>query len=410
MILRYAVEALVILGLLVSTWYYCTTYVGARLFFRGRRRQAGDAGAALPAVSILKPLKGLDPDMFENLATFCRQDYPTFQILFGVADANDPAVSVVERLKAAHPDADIDLVIDARVYGSNYKISNLHNMYRQARHDVLVIADSDIRVAPDYLRRLAADLADPTVGVVTCLYRALSSGGLVTLTESLFVNADFAPSILVARLVEPTNYAFGATIALRRGVLDEIGGFLSLSNYLADDFYLGNRVTKHGYRVAISDLVVETVLAGGTWRGLIQHQLRWARTYRSVRAGGYFALALTYGTSWGLINLLLHSANPLAWVATLGLWTLRVVSASVVANRYLHAPMRWYEALLILPKDLLGTAIWMAAFLGNTVLWSGHRFRVQADGQMVRVDPIDTVTSSGPPVVTYPASEEQESA
>lgn len=403
--LSFLLEAVIVAGLLVSTWYYCMTYVGARLFFR--RRAARQNAAAAPPVSILKPLKGLDPDLFENLASFCRQDYPGYHIVFGVAGAQDPAVDVVHRLQTAFPDVQIDLVIDARIYGSNYKISNLHNMYAAARNDLLVIADSDIRVGPDYLRRLSAELADPTVGVVTCLYRAHNSGGLATLTESLFINTDFAPSILVARLVETTRYAFGATIAIRRGVLDEIGGFLSLSNYLADDFFLGNRVQARGYRVAISDMVVETVLAVGSWRRLLDHQLRWARTYRSVRSGGYFALALTHGTTWALLLLLLHPDNRLAWATSMALWTLRVTSAAIVANRYLHSRLTWPQALAVLPKDLLATAVWAAAFAGNTVTWSGHRFRVRRDGQMERLTPTE---SAHPTRATYPAREEQESA
>jgi ceramide glucosyltransferase len=398
-------EALVAVGLVVSAWYYCMTYVGARLFLGRSRRPEPPTPA--PPITILKPLKGLDADLFENLASFCRQDYPRYQIVFGVADAADPAAGVVRRLQAQFPEVDIDLVVDARVYGSSYKISNLHNMYGAARHDLLVIADSDIRVGPDYLRRLSADLADPTVGVVTCLYRARSTGGAATFMESLFINADFAPSILVARLVETTRYAFGATIALRRGVLDEIGGFLALSNYLADDFFLGNLVQARGYRVVISDMVIDTILAVGSWRRLFEHQLRWARTYRSVRSGGYFALALTHGTIWALALLLLHPTQPLAWAISLALWSLRLGSAAIVANRYLHAPITWIEALAILPKDLLATAVWVAAFAGNTVSWSGHRFRVRRDGTMERLTPTYAVPT---PATAYVTREKQESA
>src|SRR5262249_51218014 len=197
------------------------------------------------------------------LSTLCTQDYPAFQIVFGVADADDPAAAVVAELRRRYPAVDMHLVVDGRIYGTNHKISNLHNMYRAAKHDLLVIADSDIRVPPDYLRRLAAQLSEPGVGIVTCPYRAVTTRGLPTLMESLFINTDFTPSVLVARLVEERRYAFGATIALRRSVLDEIGGFLPLANLLADDYYLGNRGADRGYGVAPSHSGGGAGLGGG---------------------------------------------------------------------------------------------------------------------------------------------------
>jgi ceramide glucosyltransferase len=396
-IIDYAVQSLLVVGLLVSTWFYCTTYVAA-WFFLGRKRRQARVGetSELPGMTILKPLKGLEVDLFENLSSFCRQDYPTFQVVFGVASADDPAIDVVRSVQAHHPNVRIDLIVDSHIHGSNYKISNLQNMDRVSLYEVLVIADSDMRVRPDYLRRLAADVLDPTVGVVTCIYRAVGTGGLPTLIESLFINADFAPSILVARVVEKTRYAFGATMALRRGVLDEIGGFQELSNYLADDFFLGNRVVARGYRVLISDMVVETVLAVSSWKQLFDHQLRWARTYRSVRGGSYFALALTHGALWAILNLVWNGFSTTAWLIAAMLCALRLITANRVANRYLHAPMRWYETLCMPLKDLIGTAVWFLAFLGDGVHWSGNQFRVLGNGQMVR-----RAGSASPPLPTY---------
>lgn len=384
-----AIQLLLAIGIVASLAFYLIGYYGARDFLRRRRRldELDDDAAALPGVTILKPLKGLDVQLYENLSTYCEQDYPHFQIVFGVADADDPAVPVVRRLQAAYPTIRMDLVIDGRVYGSNYKISNLHNMYQVARHDIIVIADSDIRVTPDYVRRLVTQLDEPQVGIVTCLYRAVNTGGLPTLLESLFIDTDFAPMVLVARVVEKPSYAFGATIALRRKTLDEIGGFLSVVNYLADDYQLGYRVSERGYRLGLSDLVVETVLAVGGWRRLFDHQLRWARTYRSCRPGGYFGSIFTHGTMWATLNLLFNHFGPRACVAAALVYTVRIATTSAIANRFIQAPLRFREALLIPVKDLLVSCVWALCFLGDTVRWSGHEFRVSKDGQMIRVSP-----------------------
>lgn len=383
-----ALQLVFAIGILTSLWFYFTGYYGARDFFKARRAN-GHAGddATLPGVTVLKPLKGLDIDLYENLSSFCRQDYPKFQLVFGVADADDPAVAVVRRLQAHFPNVRIDLVVDGRVYGTNYKVSNLHNTYRAAAHDVIVIADSDIRVAPDYLRRIVTQLDDPEVGVVTCLYKAVNTGGLPTLIESLFINTDFAPMVLVARIVEKPSYAFGATMAVRRSVLDEIGGFLPLADYLADDYHLGHKIAARGYRLALSDVVVETVLAVGSWKRLIDHQLRWARTYRNCRPGGYLGSIFTHGTLWATLNLFYNHFSFRAGLVAALVYGVRIALASRIANRHIHAPLRWREALLVPLKDLFVSAIWGLCFMGDTVSWSGHEFRVLEGGRMVLVPP-----------------------
>ena len=401
------IQLVLAIGILASLVFYAIGYFGARSFFTGARQvnESPRDDANLPGVTVLKPLKGLDIDLYENLSTFCRQDYPKFQIVFGVADPHDPAIEVVHRLQRFHPSIRIDLVIDGRVYGTNYKVSNLHNMYRAAAHEVIVIADSDIRVGSDYLRRIVASLDDPEVGVVTCLYRAVNTGGLPTLVESLFINTDFAPMVLVARVVEKPSYAFGATMALRRTTLDAIGGFLPFANYLADDYYLGHRIAERGYRLALSDLVVETVLAVGSWRRLLDHQLRWARTYRNCRPGGYFGSILTHGTLWASLNLLYNHFSAGACLAAALVYAVRIGVASTIANRYIHAPLPWHEALLVPVKDLFVSVIWALCFLGDTVRWSGHEFRVLKDGQMVR---ISAPGDAAPELVPFPASQEHD--
>lgn len=379
----------VAVGILASVAFYVAGYWEARRFFGRRRRVNGRTGGekTLPAVTLLKPLKGLDAELHSNLSTFCGQEYSTFQIVFGVADGADPAVQVVRRLQAEFPAVDIDLVIDSRVYGSNYKVSNLHNMYAAAQHDIILIADSDIRVPPDYLRRVVAEFEDPQVGLVTCLYRAVPTGGLPTVVEALCVNTDFVPMVMVARVVEKPSYAFGSTMAMPRVVLDDIGGFLPLANYLADDYQLGHRIAARGRRLALSDVVVETIMTTRTWRGLFEHQLRWARSQRICRPGGYFGSVVTHGTLWASVNLLSRHGSASAVTLAVLVYGLRMVTASAICNRYLHARLSFAQALLVPLKDLFASALWLLSFLGNTVQWGGQRFRVMRDGQMASVSP-----------------------
>lgn len=382
-----ALEVLVALGLLVSTSYFVAVYFAARRFFT--RQQDPDEGAYdedLPGISVLKPLKGLDVDLYENLASFCRQDYPRFQLVFAVADPADAAIRVVQRLRQRYRHLDIELVIDDRVHGANRKVSNLLHAYERAKYDYIVVADSDIRVPPDYLRRLIGPLSRPAVGVVTCLYRAVPVGGLPARLEALFVNTDFSPSVFVAQMVEVTRYAFGATMALRRSVLEEIGGFLSLAPFLADDFFLGQKVAQRGYRVLVSAMIVETVMAIPSWQRLWEHQLRWARTYRSVRPYSYLALSLTYGVAWAVLNVLLHPTQAGAWAIAFALTGLRLYSAHRVATRYLGVRMAARDLLLIPVKDLLTAGVWAAAFCSNRVIWSGRRFRLIGGGEMIPED------------------------
>ncbi len=393
-------------GILVSALFYIVGYFESRRFFRPAYRPSGANGhdKPLPGVTVLKPLKGLDVELYRNLSTFCEQDHPCFQIIFGVADADDPAVSVVRQLQAAYPRVDIHLVIDRRVYGTNYKVSNLHNMYRAAKHDVILIADSDIRVPSDYLRRVASELKEPGVGLVTCLYRAVPTGGLPTLIESLFINTDFMPMVMVARVVEKPSYAFGATIAMRSSTLDEIGGFLPLASYLADDYQLGHRIAERGYRLVLSDLVVETVLGVGSWRRLLDHQLRWARTYRNCRPGGYFGSIMTHGILWATLALLYTHFSPLACAAAGSIYALRMLLSNRMANAYFGAPMTVAQTFLVPLKDLFISAVWVLCFLDDTVHWSGHQFRVMKDGRMVRISP---ATAEAEQLVPYPPVREE---
>jgi len=241
--------AFVLACALVAGGYHLFEWFAAWWFFRRAARtfRALPPGVALPPVTVLKPLKGPGIDLYDNLASFCRLDYPAYQIVFGVEDARDPAVAVVRQIRRDFPERDIVLSVGS-MPGANRKVANLCHMMWHARHDILVVSDGDIRVRPDYLRAMVGPLvdpaADPAIGLTTCLYRGLGRFGLPTVLESLFINTDFMPMVLAAQLVDRFQYAYGASIAFRREALEAIGGFPALADYLADDYHLGNRDRK----------------------------------------------------------------------------------------------------------------------------------------------------------------------
>ncbi len=257
-------------GLFAATLYHLFCVYAAWRFFCfwpfGDRKVRDQGLSDLPPVSLLKPLKGLEVGLYENLASFCCLDYPTYQIVFAVRDPQDPAIKVVEKLKEDFPQRDIILVVRSEVFGPNYKVSNLHHALAQAQYDLLVLSDSDVRVEPDYLHSVVVPLQEPEVGLVTCLYRARATGTWASLFEALFINTYLAPLFLVATQVEESNYAFGATIGVKRPCLEQIGGFLALKDYLADDYHLAHRIVRAGWRVRILPYMVEIRPSTPTFR------------------------------------------------------------------------------------------------------------------------------------------------
>lgn len=314
-------------------------------------------GASTAPVSVLKPLCGAEPRLYENLATLCRQRHPSFQLVFGVRAADDPAIAVVERLRRDFPACDIALVADPQVHGTNLKVSNLINLSAQARHDLLVIADSDIAVPPDYLARVTAPLADRGVGVVTCLYRGYPAGGLWSRIGAQFINDWFAPSVRIAHAGGSQRFAFGATIALRRDALAAIGGFAALSGRLADDYWLGELTRQHGLRTVLSDVVVTTDVTEDRFGDLWRHELRWLRTIRSLNPPGFAFTFITF--TWPMLALgVLLAPLPLVFaVAAIGMMARSALAGSAAAA--LRAPLR--DALLL--------AGWAFALAGKRVQW-----------------------------------------
>ncbi|HEX7968892.1 MAG TPA: bacteriohopanetetrol glucosamine biosynthesis glycosyltransferase HpnI [Stellaceae bacterium] len=337
------------------------------------------AGASTP-ISVLKPLCGEDAGLYENLASFCRQDYPSWQIVFGVQDPADPAIAVVRRLIADFPEADLALVIESRHHGSNLKVANLQNMLPAAHHDTIVIADSDMRVTPDYLAEVTAPLADRATGLVTCLYRGVPAGGIWSQLACAHVNYGYLPQALVAAALGERNGCFGATLALRRDTLDAVGGLATLADALADDHALGAAVRRLGLGVVISPHLVDNFIAEPSLKALFRHELRWARTIRVIAPAGYVGSIVTQPLALALAALILGPL-PLAAAMVLVL-ALSCRTAMVrMVDRALRLPPT--PLWLVPARDLLSFAVFIASFFARTVAWRDREFRIGPKGQLI---------------------------
>jgi ceramide glucosyltransferase len=367
-----------------SIAYFALCLWSAAQFKRSHKpRQVGSPD--LPPVSILKPLKGTDPEIYDSLRSQCLQDYPEYEIIFGVSEEGDPAIEFIDRLKAEFPEKQIQLVFCRENLGANTKVSNLIQMLRQARYDYLIVSDSDIRVPADYLTRVMAPLCDPNLGMVTCLYRGVAGTGVWSKLESLAISSDFVPGVLVARQIEGVKFGLGATMAFRRRELHAIGGFESCADYLADDYQFGQRISALGLRVEIPNIVVETFLPAYTLAGFFTHQLRWARTIRDSRFSGYVGLGITYGLPWAILALILARGAAWAW----GLLALTAAMRTAVAlsvGRDVLQDRQLARSLWLLPlRDVIAVIVWLVSFAGHTVTWRGERLKLQ-HGKLMRVD------------------------
>lgn len=339
-----------------------------------------------PPVSILKPLKGSDPEMLENFRSHCRQDYSDYEIVFGVSDGNDPAIAAVEQLKAEFPSRTIKLVVSQRSLGANTKVSNLAQMVPIAGGKYLVVNDSDIRAEPNYLRRVMSPLASPKIALVTCLYRGIPAASLGSWLEAAGI-LDFASGVLAARQVDGgIQFGLGSTLAFRRQDLQSLGGFEAFADYLADDYQLGNRLTSEGAGGELSHCVVETVLPAYSIGEYLSHQLRWARTIRDSRRWGYAGLGFTYYLPWALLALLCAGGASWAWFLLAAAVVIRMASTLAAGYGVLN-DRRTLKYLPLVPlRDLLAVALWLSGFFGHTVHWRGERFSLK-DGKLDRIYP-----------------------
>ena len=366
--------------LLCSTGFYAAASLSA-LRFAGRRKTCR-ASQFLPRVSVLKPVHGVDFGSEENFKSFCTQNYPNYEILFAVSDGSDAALPLIKLLIDACPGCEIRIVTGAPFFGENRKVNNLIKMIREAKHEILVITDGDVRVGPDYLRSVVAPFEKSETGAVTSLYRGITQPGLFAEMEALGAATDFAAGVLVAERTEGLNFALGASIVTTKSWIKRIGGMEPIARLLADDYELGHRIAQAGGEVILSNEVVSTMYPAQSWRGFWDHQLRWARTVRLCRPLSYLGLIFTHGLPWAILATLF--ANT--WVAAAaGLFlylTFRLAAAFLVGGLVLQdetVRRRWW---LIPVRDALHFIVWFASFTSNRVTWGDAEFTMKK-GEMI---------------------------
>lgn len=375
----------------ISVIFICLCSAGYLVFalfslelFNLKRKKAIALNNFQPAVTILKPIYGLDPELTENLRSFCQQNYPEYQIIFGLHDKDDLAIPVIEKVINEFKDIDISFIVDSQLHGANRKVSNLINMTATAKHDYLLIADSDMRVPDNYLASVMSPFFDENVGAVTCLYSGSARGKIASSLNAMFINEWFFPSVLISKILQPIKYCLGATMIVRRKLLNEIGGFDALSNYLADDYMLGKLISDLGYKIHLSDFIVENIVEETSIKDLISHELRWARTLRRVEPLGYAFTFLTDTliiSSITAVSIYLSTSNLL--------WALSPVLLVLIARIILHYRTKKITgsnsagSIWLIPlRDVLSFCIRVASFTGNSIQWRNNSFNVDSTGLM----------------------------
>jgi ceramide glucosyltransferase len=377
------VEAVTVLGAVSGTAYYALCLWGAARFLNEVVPTL--SGSYTPPVSILKPLKGADPDIYEAFRSHCQQDYPEYELVFGVADLNDPAVAAVVRLQKEFPAHRIKLVQCSPEAGTNRKVATLQQMLPHAGYRHLLVNDSDIRVEPDYLLQVMRPMQDSRVGIVTALYRAVPGGTLGSKLEAIGICTDFMGGVLSAREIEGgLHFALGSTLAFPRDVLEQIGGFAPLLDFLADDYELGTRISQAGYEVALARTVVETHLPGYSFSAFWSHQLRWGRTIRDKRKGGYFGMLLTFGLPWAVLGVIAAAGAWWSWLLLIVVAAARFALALTMSQVVLHDPRGLCDLWLVPVRDFVAMAVWGWTYAGDDIEWRGERFRLR-DGKLIRI-------------------------
>jgi ceramide glucosyltransferase len=374
-----AIRVALLLTALAPFAYYIIAIIAARRFF-GRRLPAKSGNAAsdfTPPVSILKPIYGLDRETYENYASFCRQDYPQFEILFCVSDDSDPAVPVIQKLIQDFPERSVRLLIGSDPLGASDKVNKLCRLAREAHHEIVIVTDSDVRVDPGNLRAIATPFRDPAVGGVTCLYRGLTDGGFGADLEAIGNSTDFAAGVLVNWLGGKIDFMLGATMATRKKYLAEIGGFEAIVDYFCDDFELGNRLAAKGHRVELSTYPVAIVYPRETFAEAFRHQVRWNLSIRYSRPAGHLGLIFTQGLPWTILAVILAPSATIA----LGYLAAYVVLRSEMARNVGVWGMQdraLRSKMAMLPvRDAFAFVVWLASFFPQRIHWRGKEFHVR---------------------------------
>ncbi len=362
-------------ALVAGSWIYCVlTVVSAWRY----RRVAPPAPRALPSISVLKPLAGIDDGLEENLVSFFEQDYPDFEILFAVRNAEDPAAPLAEKLMARYPAVASRLLLTGEPPYANAKVYSLDRMLAAARYDLIVMADSDVRFAPGTLAGIAAEFQDPTLGLATCPYRAVPGRGFWSRLEALGLNTDFLGGVLVARCLDGMKFAIGPTIAARRATLAAIGGFNAVKDYLAEDFVMGKLAAEHGFGVLLSSRVIEHRIGSQPFANNLKHRLRWTRSTRRSRPRGYIGQVFTHPIP---LALLLVAVQPSWWPLAAVTCLARAAAIWATGILVLRDPLtrRWWW--LTPAGDIASFLVWLAGFHGKTILWRGRKYNLLPDGR-----------------------------
>lgn len=367
--------SLVLLAVVAGSLVYCVLTVVAAEHYGAVRPAAAES---LPPISVLKPLAGVDLDLEGNLRTFFEQSYPNFELLFAVRSADDPAVAVVERLRAAFAAVPSRLIVTGEPPYPNAKVFSLHCMFAAARYDLLVMADSDVRVTPGLLSTMAAEFREEKTGLLTCPYRAVPGPGFWSRLEAIGLNTEFLAGVLVARLLDGMHFALGPTIAARRQTLLDIGGFHALKEYLAEDFVMGRLAAEVGWEVVLSSYVIEHHIGSQPFAANMRHRLRWNRSTRRSRPLGYIGQMFTNPLPPAL---LFCAAVPDWWPVLAVTAAFRALAAWASAGRVLRDPLTSQNWWLVPLQDLASAILWLAGFFGSTILWRGRKYRLLRDGR-----------------------------
>ena len=382
LVIRYALLALAVAPLA----YYVVAIIAAGRFFRKVTPETTDFA---PPISILKPIRGLDREAYENFASFCRQDYLEFEILFCVSDRGDPAVPVIEQIIRDFPARSIRLLVGSEQIGASDKVNKLCRMVREAAHEIILVSDSDVRVEPGFLRAIAAPFQDPKVGGVTCLYRGITDGSFAADLEALGNSTDFSAGVLVAWLFGGVKFMLGAVMATTKTRLVEIGGFESMADHFSDDYELGSRIAARGHRIELSTFPVSIVYPRMTLRDALRQQVRWNLSVRYSRPWGHFGLIFTQGLAWLVVALsLVHT-----WLAALGYAAaytlLHTDMALSVGARGMHDKLVRQKQWMMPFREVFAFIAWALSFLPQRIHWRGQEFHVR-ERRLVPVRPSDS--------------------
>ncbi|MHB1285325.1 MAG: glycosyltransferase [Leptospirales bacterium] len=370
----------------IGVFFDLLAFLGSRKLLR-QSDVPSAAPPRWPSLLMIKPVKGIDEGAEQNFLSFIRQDYPDFRILFVVGDPGDPVVHLIEGLVRQYPDR-VSLKIVTEHSGTNRKMNNVSRAFQGEAAELILLNDSDIRVSPSYLKTIVAPLLrDPAIGMVTCFQRGTPKGGWSSRLASLMLNTEAIPQALVAYLLFPIDFAFGPTMLLRREALEAAGGFFTLTDVLADDYHLGQKIVQAGYRIFLSPYIVDAQIADESWSSLWQHEMRWVRTYRNCRPVGYAFSILTrpfiFLLSGGVLGGLLE--RPLFWELAAFLYLIHFASIAGIAGMHLLRPLRAKDLLLFPIREVFSLVLYLGSF-GSRIVWRGHPYRILRDGTLIALD------------------------